>query len=45
VSRSVTSGQVVGSIAMFGFIYALLAALWVFVLDRKIRRGPEGAEG
>ena len=40
ISESVHAGQVVGSIAMFGAVYALLFALWVFVLDRKIRTGP-----
>jgi cytochrome d ubiquinol oxidase subunit I len=41
VSEVVTSEQVLGSIAMFGVIYLLLLALWIFVLDRKIRHGPE----
>ncbi len=41
VSESVAPGQVLGSIAMFGAIYLLLGALWVFVLDKKIRHGPE----
>ncbi len=46
VSEAVTSGQVLGSIAMFAAIYGLLLALWIFVLDRKIRQGPEpGGEG
>ena len=26
---------------MFGFIYVVLLALWVFLLDRKIRHGPD----
>jgi hypothetical protein len=40
--------MVMGSIAMFGVIYALLFALWVFLLNRTIQRGPqpvEAAEG
>jgi cytochrome d ubiquinol oxidase subunit I len=41
VSPSVTSGQVLGSVIGFGLIYLLLAAVWLFVLDRKIRQGPE----
>jgi cytochrome d ubiquinol oxidase subunit I len=43
VSEVVTSHQVLGSMAMFGVIYVLLFALWVFLLDRAIRRGPETA--
>jgi cytochrome d ubiquinol oxidase subunit I len=41
VSPSVSSGQVLGSLIGFGLIYLLLAAVWLFVLDRKIRKGPE----
>jgi cytochrome d ubiquinol oxidase subunit I len=43
VSEVVTSGQVLSSMVMFGVIYVLLFALWVFLLDRAIRRGPETA--
>jgi cytochrome d ubiquinol oxidase subunit I len=41
VSEAVTSGQVLGSIVLFGLIYLLLGAVWVFVLNDKIRAGPE----
>jgi len=41
VSEVVTSGQVLGSIVLFGLIYLLLLLLWVFVLNRKIQAGPE----
>jgi cytochrome d ubiquinol oxidase subunit I len=41
VSEVVTSEMVLGSIIMFGLIYSLLFALWVFLLDRAIRQGPE----
>jgi cytochrome d ubiquinol oxidase subunit I len=41
VSEAVTGGQVLGSILLFGFIYLLLGALWLVVLDHKIRAGPE----
>ena len=40
VSEVVTSSQVAASIAMFGAIYVLLGAVWVFVLNRKIQHGP-----
>ena len=41
VSPSVTGGQVLSSIIGFSLIYAALTAVWLFVLDRKIREGPE----
>jgi hypothetical protein len=44
VSEVVTSELVLGSIIMFGLIYALLFALWVFLLDRAIRKGPGPSE-
>ena len=40
VSRAIKSEQVMGSIIMFGLIYALLGTLWLFVLNRKIQKGP-----
>ena len=40
VSPSVHPAQVVASIAMFGCVYALLFAIWVTVLWRKIQIGP-----
>jgi cytochrome d ubiquinol oxidase subunit I len=41
VSPVVDADQVLGSIAMFGVIYALLFAVWLFVLNDKIQKGPE----
>jgi len=41
VSRSITAGQVWGSIAMFCVLYGLLFFVWLYVMDHKIRRGPE----
>lgn len=41
VSKSVPAGQVLASIVMFGVIYALLFAVWVFVLNSKIVHGPD----
>lgn len=41
LSKSVMAGQVMGSIIMFGLIYLLLLAVWVFVVDHKIKQGPE----
>jgi cytochrome d ubiquinol oxidase subunit I len=44
VSPAVSSGQVLGSLVLFSLVYLLLAAVWVFVLDSKIRKGPEPPE-
>ena len=44
LSKAVVANQVFGSILMFILIYALLFAVWIFVLDSKIRQGPEEVE-
>ena len=41
VSPSVDASQVLGSLIGFGIIYLCLLAVWLFVLDQKIRHGPE----
>jgi len=41
VSPVLDAGQLRGSLAAFGAIYALLFAVWIFVLDDLIRTGPE----
>lgn len=41
VSPVLGAGQLRGSLAAFGAIYALLFAVWIFVLDDQIRTGPE----
>jgi cytochrome d ubiquinol oxidase subunit I len=40
LSESVVAGQIWFSLVLFTFIYALLFALFVFLLDRKIGHGP-----
>src|SRR5262249_19551230 len=40
VSEAVSGGQVLGSILMFGLIYALLFWVWIYVLNDKIQKGP-----
>jgi cytochrome d ubiquinol oxidase subunit I len=40
LSEAVTAGHVLFSLTLFGLIYLLLFALFVFLLDRKIRQGP-----
>jgi len=44
VSEFLRPEQVLGSIIMFGVIYLLLFALWVYVLNEKIRHGPDEGE-
>ena len=41
VSKSIERSQVIGSITMFVFIYILLFLLFIFLVDRKIKLGPE----
>ena len=41
LSKAVVANQILGSIIMFIVIYALLFAIFIFVLDSKIRHGPE----
>jgi cytochrome d ubiquinol oxidase subunit I len=42
VSKSVPAEYVLSSIIMFGLVYLLLFAVWVFVLNDKIQHGPDG---
>ena len=39
--KAVTGEQVLTSILMFGFVYALLFVVWVYVLNSKIHHGPD----
>ena len=41
LSKAVKADQVLFSILLFTFIYLLLFAVWIFVLDSKIRQGPD----
>jgi cytochrome d ubiquinol oxidase subunit I len=43
VSPTVGGGQVLGSMIGFGLIYLALGAIWIIVLDHKIRQGPRPA--
>ena len=40
VSKTVESGQILGSLILFTLIYVLLFALFIYLLDQKIRHGP-----
>ncbi len=41
VSESVDRSEVLGSILMFGLMYALLFWIWIYVLNDKIQKGPQ----
>lgn len=41
LSKSVTANMILASLIMFALIYILLFALFIFLLDQKIRRGPD----
>lgn len=41
ISKAVTANQVFGSIIMFGVIYTFLFILFVYLLNEKIKHGPE----
>ncbi len=43
LSKTVTANQVLFSLIMFAVVYALLLALFLFLLNRKIQHGPETA--
>ncbi len=44
LSEAVTAQQVLWSIIMFGMIYLLLFFVWIFVLNSKIKHGPDEPE-
>ncbi|HEY5892428.1 MAG TPA: cytochrome ubiquinol oxidase subunit I [Chthoniobacterales bacterium] len=43
-SKVVTANQIVFSLILFAFVYALLFAVFVYILTRKIQHGPEEEE-
>jgi cytochrome bd ubiquinol oxidase subunit I len=44
VSPTLRTDQVFASLVMFALLYVLLLVLFIFLLDRKIKRGPEPLE-
>ncbi len=44
ISKVVTANQIVASLVMFGFVYVLLFAAFLFLLTRKIQHGPDCAD-
>jgi cytochrome d ubiquinol oxidase subunit I len=45
VSKAVHGAHVLVSIVLFGLVYALLFAVWVYVMNDKIQHGPESGPG
>jgi cytochrome d ubiquinol oxidase subunit I len=41
VSPSVSAGEILFSLVLFGIIYALLFVLWIHLLRRAIQKGPD----
>ncbi len=41
VSKTVTAGEILFSIILFGLIYLALGILWVYLLRRKVLAGPD----
>jgi cytochrome d ubiquinol oxidase subunit I len=44
VSATVPAGHILATIILFSAVYLLLFGLWVFLLGRKIKAGPEVAQ-
>ncbi len=40
-SLTVGAGEILFSLLLFSFIYLLLGAVWIYILSRKIKHGPE----
>lgn len=43
-SKVVQANQIIASLVMFGLVYALLFAMFIFLLTRKIHHGPDDEE-
>ena len=44
ISKSVTAEEVLVSFILFILVYILLFIVWVYILDKEIKHGPEGPE-
>jgi cytochrome d ubiquinol oxidase subunit I len=44
VSKVVSAPEILFSIILFALIYLLLGVLWIYLLVKKIKHGPEGDE-
>ena len=44
LSKVVRQGEVITSIVLFSAIYLMLFVIWIYVLGKKIKHGPDGHE-
>jgi cytochrome d ubiquinol oxidase subunit I len=44
LSKVVEAEAVLTSLLLFGFVYALLGAVFVYLLNAKIKHGPDDAD-
>ena len=44
-SITVSAGEILFSIILFGLVYLALGALYIYLLARKVKQGPEPAQG
>ncbi|MCK4818313.1 cytochrome ubiquinol oxidase subunit I, partial [bacterium] len=44
VSITVTAGEILFSIILFGIIYLILGALYLFLLSREVKHGPASSD-
>lgn len=44
LSKSVSTGEVLTSLLLFIIIYTLLFALWIYIMNEKIKHGPDAVE-
>jgi cytochrome d ubiquinol oxidase subunit I len=44
ISLTVSAGEILFSIILFGLIYIFLGALYIFLVVREVKRGPEAGQ-
>jgi cytochrome d ubiquinol oxidase subunit I len=44
ISKSVTSDEIILSVILFILVYILLFLVWIYILDREIKHGPDCPE-
>jgi cytochrome d ubiquinol oxidase subunit I len=44
-SPAVSAGEILASLIMFAIVYSLMFVLWLFLLGKAIRKGPDPLEG
>lgn len=44
VSKSIVAAEVLTSLILFGIIYLLLFLVWLYILDKEIKHGPDAGQ-